>query len=290
MLDVLAWLWDTVAEPVLDAPGYTESIGAGGPPLLWCPSGGMSLVPLHAAGHHEEAGQGQARNAPDRVVSSYTVSLRALGYAKSAGSGSARSALIVGMPDTPRAAPLPGVEAEVSLLTGLLKNADVLQQLEATHDAVLEELPKHAIAHFACHCQGDAKSPGESRLLLHDHLSRPLTVSAISQLSLPDAAFAYLSACETSVTAPALADEAIHLTGAFQLAGDPHVIGTLWPVHDGAALRITTSVYQEMASDGGAELDVTSAALALHNAVRALRARCRGERPSWWAAHVDLGH
>ncbi len=250
----------------------------------------MSLVPLHAAGHHEEAGQGQARNPIDRVVSSYTVSLRALGYAKSAGSGSARSALIVGMPDTPRAAPLPGVEAEVSLLTGLLKNADVCSSSRPRTTPCSRNCPSTPSRISRAIVRATPSLPVRAELLLHDHLSRALTVSAISQLSLPDAAFAYLSACETSATAPALADEAIHLTGAFQLAGYRHVIGTLWPVHDGAALRITTSVYQEMASDGGAELDVTSAALALHNAVRALRARCRGERPSWWAAHVHLGH
>ena len=154
---------------------------------------------------------------------------------------------------------------------------------------MLAELPRHSIAHFACHCVGDTTSPSESHLLLHDYVFRPLTVSAISQLSLPDASFAYLSACETSATAPALADEAIHLTGAFQLAGYRHVIGTLWPVNDGAAERITASVYESMTSNGATSPDVTSAAVALHDAVRTLRARCSGDRPSWWAAHVHLG-
>ena len=47
---------------------------------------------------------------------------------------------------------------------------------------------------------------------------------------------------ETASTAPQLADETIHITGAFQLAGFPHVIGTLWPVDDLAARRIATDV------------------------------------------------
>ena len=83
MLEMLAWLWDTVTEPVLDALGYTSSAGPAGPRLWWYPAGGMAAVPLHAAGHHAEAGQPHARTVLDRVVSSYTVSLRALGRARS---------------------------------------------------------------------------------------------------------------------------------------------------------------------------------------------------------------
>jgi len=46
---------------------------------------------------------------------------------------------------------------------------------------------------------------------------------------------AYLSACETTYTPRALADEAIHLTSAFLLVGFSGVIGTLWRVPDAVA-------------------------------------------------------
>ncbi|MFC8248097.1 CHAT domain-containing protein [Streptomyces chartreusis] len=46
---------------------------------------------------------------------------------------------------------------------------------------------------------------------------------------------AYLSACSTSEPALDVADEALHITAAFQRADYQHVIGTLWPLHDGTA-------------------------------------------------------
>ena len=49
--DVLAWLWDEAAGPVLDAPGYTSPHvpGTGWPRIWWSPGGFLSLLPLHAA-------------------------------------------------------------------------------------------------------------------------------------------------------------------------------------------------------------------------------------------------
>ena len=65
----------------------------------------------------------------------------------------------------------------------------------------------------------------------------PRSTSASAQL-------AYLSACDTAITSTAgLIDEAIHLTTAFQLAGFPHVIGTLWEINDELAVTIADAFY-----------------------------------------------
>ena len=50
------------------------------PRLWWCPTGPLTLLPLHTAGHHVEAAAGASppRTVLDRVVSSYTPTLRAL--------------------------------------------------------------------------------------------------------------------------------------------------------------------------------------------------------------------
>jgi hypothetical protein len=80
--------------------------------------------------------------------------------------------------------------------------------------------------HFACHGLWDWANPAASRLLLTDHDSAPLTVTALMRLHLADADLAYLSACSTTLTSQALADEAVHLTAAVHLAGYRQVIGT----------------------------------------------------------------
>jgi hypothetical protein len=173
----------------------------------------------------------------DRVVSSYTPAIRALAHAR-AGPGPApggtapavgHAALIVALPDTPNAPALPGVRAEVDLLRSLLPDADVLAGPGATRDTVLTALPGLPVAHFACHGSSDWADPDASHLLLHDHDTHPLTISEISRLDLASAGLAYLSACSTTDGVPRLADEAVRITAAFQLAGYRHVIGTLCP-------------------------------------------------------------
>jgi hypothetical protein len=55
---------------------------------------------------------------------------------------------------------------------------------------------------------------------------------------------AYLSACDASVAAPNLTNEAVHITSGFQLAGYQHVIGTLWPVNDFLATAMAEEFYR----------------------------------------------
>src|SRR5262249_37634623 len=63
------WLWAAVAEPVLCALGLTTAAEPDAAPRLWwCPTGVLTLLPLHGAGYHD----GSGRSVVDRVVSSYT--------------------------------------------------------------------------------------------------------------------------------------------------------------------------------------------------------------------------
>ena len=60
--DILSWLWDALAEPVLAALGYLGTppgsapmaAGADPPRVWWCPVGALAQLPIHAAGHHED--------------------------------------------------------------------------------------------------------------------------------------------------------------------------------------------------------------------------------------------
>ncbi|WP_280423369.1 CHAT domain-containing protein [Nocardia carnea] len=234
-----------------------------------------------------------------------------------------RPALVVAMPTTPG---VPGrlhhVLAEAGMLTTRLPGAITLTEPETslnavpghtdalsapagspkstpattgaddvrlpTRDRVLQLLRECSIAHFACHGVSDNADPSRSRLLLHDHATAPFTVAALAPLDLGHARLAYLSACETAATSVELIDEAIHLTSAFQLAGYPQVIGTLWTVDDETATQIAESFYTALFDSDSAIPDTDRAAHALHDAVRAVRDTFRAT-PSLWAAHLHAG-
>lgn len=289
----LEWLWDSTAEPILSSLGYSGSPGDSWPRVWWCPTGPMTYLPLHAAGYHREDlpdGTAHPRTVLDRVVSSYIPSVRSLAYARRPAHGSddsgIRPSLIVAVPDAPGAQPLPGALAEAEEVRAFLADADILSGPEATHSAVLAALPAHGITHFACHGLV-ATTPSASTLVLYDHDIRPLDVAAISRLELTAAELAYLSACTTSRTSPRLADESIHITSAFQLAGYRHVVGTLWPISDYTAIRLARYFYAGLT--GGTRPPRTHrAADALHQATRRLRSE-GPNIPSSWATPVHVG-
>ncbi|MCO5999815.1 CHAT domain-containing tetratricopeptide repeat protein [Actinoallomurus rhizosphaericola] len=315
---VLGWLWDNAAGPVLDALGHHH------PPaphqswrrVWWAPGGLLGLLPLHAAGHHTTTPDPAARAVMDRVISSYTPTISALRHARrhfsTAGPAVAGRALIVAMPTTPG---VPGrldyVPEEARMLATRLPGSATLIEPDLgssgtppqtatgavaattlpTKANVLDLLPACSIAHFACHGVNDPEDPSRSRLLLHDHHTAPLTVAALAPVRLDHAQLAYLSACETALTTNTeLIDEAIHLTSAFQLAGYPHVIGTLWAINDTIAAQITKAFYTALTTSTahGPIIELGQAAHALHHAVRSIRAKFPAT-PSLWAAHLHAG-
>jgi CHAT domain-containing protein len=102
------------------------------------------------------------------------------------------------------------------------------------------------------------------------------------------AQLAYLSACDTALTSDLrLVDEAIHMASAFQLAGYPHVVATLWAINDKIAADIAAEFYREVMTGGGTVL-AFAPTRALHKATRAARDRFRNA-PSLWAAHIHTG-
>lgn len=295
----LEWLWETVAEPVLNELGYRAASpdGSALPRMSWAPGGLLSLLPLHAAGRYDERGVRDGQSIMDRVVFSYTPTIRALSHARKRQMTppDRQSSLIVSMPTTPGLpglAPLAHVPAEVKMLTSRLPDPVVLTgstDTAPTRDRVLEELSRHAIAHFACHGANDPADPSRSRLILHDHQQFPFTVAALAPIDLRQARLAYLSACETALnTATGLLDEAIHLTSAFQVAGYSHVVGTLWAIDDEVSTEIAEDFYTRMRAARPDGIDFTAAAQALNSAIRTQRDRFP-RTPSLWAAHIHVG-
>src|SRR5262249_26971030 len=148
---VLRWCWDRIAEPVLARLGLTGPPEGVWPRLWWCPTGPLTLLPLHAAGQHEFPGDAVV----DRVVSSYTPTLRALREARRERDLTGLNQpvqdrlLIVAMPETKGQPALPNVRREVATLAGLPGIATtVLEGRAATVAKVRDALAAHRWAHF----------------------------------------------------------------------------------------------------------------------------------------------
>ncbi|WP_052390313.1 CHAT domain-containing protein [Streptomyces sp. NRRL B-24484] len=321
VVSVLTWLWDVATGPVLAALNMhgRQDVSDDWPRVWWVPGGLLGLLPLHAAGYHNDRPERprQRRTVMDRVVSSYTPTVRALRHsreraARATGGTPARS-LVVAMPTTPG---LPGngrlhyVGKEVAMLLGRLPDPVLLEEPDPengravsagalpTRDHVLAQLPHCSIAHFACHGFSDPADPSRSLMLLHDFAQAPLTVGSLASVALDEARLAYLSACRTAaIDNSELLDEAIHLTSAFQLAGFPHVIGTLWEIDDQVAVTVASLFYAGLGA-GRASPDPDRAARALHQAVRRVRdgyglpphlnLNLNGA-PRLWAAYLHVG-
>ena len=272
---VLRWMWTGIAEPVLTALGHREPVTDGRwPHVQWLPTGLLALLPLHAAG--PEPGDAVL----DRVVSSYTTTLRALVRARRRRTppDQMADALVVAAEDRPgTAGNLPSADREGRIAhRALHATRPVLRTGPTARAEVLAALPDIGWAHFACHASTVMGRPGDGALAVGDP---PLAVADVSRLGV-DAHLAYLSACSTAQGDAEIADEAIHLASAFQMAGFTHVVGTLWAVGDAVALRFAEHVYGVLSDDPH------QVATAVHHAVRAVRP---GRSPLSWAAHVHFG-
>ena len=279
---VLGWLWDVLAEPVLEAlghgapPGHDETW----PRVWWSPTGLLNMFPLHAAGYHDRPGC----SVLDRVASSYTPTLRALlaSRARAVRSSRDRRVLTIAMPRTPGHAPLAETIGEAIAAAG--QGGLRLIGADATREAVLAALPGAALVHFACHARSDPDEPTGSRLLLHDG---DLRLTDLTRLHLAGAELAYLSACGTTRGGSALAGEAVHLASAFQLAGFCQSVATGWEIADGFAATAAARFHQILAP-ALAEPDPLPAALALHQTVRELK-EMLPDQPWTWSALLHAG-
>ncbi|MEO3795612.1 CHAT domain-containing protein [Nonomuraea sp. B10E15] len=266
-IELLAWLWETIAEPIV-AQCEVERI-------WWSPVGLLASMPLHAAGQHRKHGD----NLLDRMVSSYMPSLRSLAPARSR-SGAAAKLLVV-TPQDDDEDRLPAMRDEAEAIIQLVGNAHRAGLERPLH----EELPRYGAVHVAAHATAHLGLPASSGIRLGG--SQKLSLRDVTRLRGMEAArFAYLSACSTAKVRTGLADEAIHLSAAFQVAGYAQVVGTLWPVADTIAAEIAMDFYRSCSDARGLRPD--RAAFALHDAVRRAR-KCYRQAPRAWASHVHLG-
>lgn len=252
--ETLEWLWDVAVHPVLDS--LAGSAAGASTRVWWVPTGALSLLPVHAAGHHGPR-DGEARSALHRVVSSYTPTLRMLtgsgaGYPSAAGAANrgggeeVPDATLIIAADSGHS-PLAAAPAEARIVsTHRSGPVRALIGPECTRSAVLAELPGTTWVHVAGHAVTDPRRPSNSHLVLYEGR---LGVREISALAHVPREMAYLSACSTAAGGSRLPDEVIHIASAFQLAGFRDTIGTLWRVPDRAARDMAAAVYEHLRHD-----------------------------------------
>ncbi|CAJ0553344.1 Ff.00g118560.m01.CDS01 [Fusarium sp. VM40] len=273
-LRVLEWLWEAVAEPILEALGFNEPPPEGNlKRVWWILTDSLSTFPIHAAGRHTRR---NGETVMDRVMSSYVTSVAAIVQSRRTRTAEHESttneALLVSAAETPGHFGLMFAEKEVRMLRQVCQSMN-LKPIEPVpqRDIVLSHLRKCKIFHFAGHGHTDTADPSKSQLFLEDWQTHPLTISNLLQLNLQREGpfLAYLSACGTGqIKSQKLYDEGIHLISACQLAGFRHVIGTLWEVNDESCVDMAAIIYDEIHKGGMSD---DSVCRGVHAATKAKR-------------------
>jgi hypothetical protein len=140
-LEVLEWLWDAVAAPILDALGLNSTPQEGSwSRVWWIPTGLLTKFPIHAAGYHYRG----SRTVLDRVISSYSSSIRGLlqnrqkAFSLQA-QGDAKRAVLVGMAQTPGRSSLPSVPLEFEKLQRIFSHMSLKVELPILHKRMFSQ-------------------------------------------------------------------------------------------------------------------------------------------------------
>ncbi|EJC97657.1 TPR-like protein, partial [Fomitiporia mediterranea MF3/22] len=274
-------LWDRVVSKVIDK--LTEVGIAKGSRIWWCPTSVLSALPFHAAGPYRDT-DGTTKYLLDDYISSYTPTLGALINSRSNCNSSEPKLLIIGDTKT-----LKSTRQEIRNVwnsTGdSILERTILLDKKASRRTVLEGLQKATWIHFACHGHLGSR-PFDSSFKLADG---GLTLLDIIQANVPNAEFAFLSACHTAELSHSGAhDEALHLSAAMQFSGFRSVIGTMWEMYDDDGPCVAKAVYGYMNEYEDDKARFKRAAGGLRKAALELRAKdwIPAER---WVNFVHIG-
>ncbi|KAF9063079.1 CHAT domain-containing protein, partial [Rhodocollybia butyracea] len=264
-------LWDLVVSPVvtklrkLQIPEKSR--------IFWCPTSILSTLPLHAAG---PITPGTKKFLPDLYISSYTPTLTALIAAFNTPKSSSQlpRLLVAGQYDNS----LRNTKEEINEVARYKKHTIVtsLEEASATKHAVETALVDHEWLHIASHGTLVPKEPFSSYFSLAG--SSRFTLLDIIRLNLPNATFAFLSACHTAGQSPgSVHDEVIHLAAAMQFCGFRSVVGTMWEMADVDGPEMVKdfyeSVFSNLEEDPSRCNEVGAQARALAEVIKKMRER-----------------
>lgn len=270
----LAALYDLLIRPL--AAHFSP-----GAALIISPDGFLYHVPFHAL--LDTRGNGAI---PSR---SYLIERHAVSYISSATVldlcarrvPSGRGTLVVGY----GGGRLDQIAAEVTALTKLLPEADLLSEAQATTEQVLSDAPCYHILHLATHARFRADNVMLSSLSLAD---RRLTLAEVARLRL-GADLVTLSGCETGRGRLHGAD-LISLACGFLGAGARSLLVSLWRVDDVTTARLMTIFYRALQAGEGRAAALRAAQLELLALGREKAVEYSFYRhPAYWASFVLIG-
>ncbi|KAF5338789.1 hypothetical protein D9758_012074 [Tetrapyrgos nigripes] len=289
---ILSYMWTSIVKPVLEATGYYTPVPPSHPPrIIWCASGLLSFLPLHAAGIYYKSCSEQPK-ALDYAVHSYTPSLFALLNAfqqsvKTMGRKEQPAVFAVSQPATPGAGRLPGTVSEVEAIEKALGTEKLtwLNDSTATTAALLAGIKQHSWIHLACHRVQNQENPLQSKLLLHNgsvalRSIMPRTVHRRKALTI-------LSACQTATGSESIPEEVVHLAAGMFMIGFQSVVGTMWSIQDADVPVVMNAFYRYLVDE--VHSDSTQSAYALHYAVKELREKIRQEKFLQWVPFIHFG-
>jgi CHAT domain-containing protein len=220
------------------------------------------------------------------AISSYTPTISSLLEQPHSESASAFKLLSVIQPSAPGASGIPNTKKELDFLLHHFANHGhlVLEGQEGTKKQVMKGMQQCNWLHMACHGVQKPEQPTKSALILEDG---HLTLEEIIQLRLPNAEFAFLSACQTTTGDEKLLEEAVHIAGAMLLAGYRGVVATMWSIQDDLAPEVADEFYGHILKDGQ-QPDSRRAAEALHVSIQKLRQK-ESIPLTAWIPFVHLG-
>jgi CHAT domain-containing protein len=244
----------------------------------------LAFLPIHAAGLYGDR-ETLGSKLSDFVVSSYTPTLTALLHGSHPRTLQKHRLLTVALPSE---SALPCTKQELDIIQTCIGDfpASRLLEANATVENVVNGMEECSWVHFACHGVQNISNPTESALLLTGNSK--LTLARITELSLPHAELAFLSACQTATGADELAEEAVYLAAGMLLAGYRGVIATMWSIKDDDAPQVANDVYAHLFKES--KPDATQAAYALHSAVQKLCRKSKGNKSFFdWVPFIHLG-
>ena len=149
--------------------------------------------------------------------------------------------------------------------------------------ALLSGERRFGLLHLGTHFELRPGNALRSSLLLGD--GSRLTLDDIGRLDFSGLELVTLSACQTGMGGGTLDDgrEVEGLSAVVQRRGARRVIASLWSVEDVSTARLMERFYGSLVRSGG------DAALALHDAARALRGNAAYRHPYYWAGFFVTG-
>ncbi len=146
--------------------------------------------------------------------------------------------------------PLPGAEAEATMVAKLYPHARMLMGQRATKRAFLSEMATSDVIHFAGHGVVRTDAPLSSYLVLASdgsgEASAMLTARELFDVRLPKTRLAILSGCQTAGGEVSETEGASSLARALFGAGVPAVVASLWAVDDKATAEFFVAYHRRL--------------------------------------------